>query len=325
MSKKIALNLTIKDLKKIYTTVKKRKRKRKNKRLYKNIYQDNITTDSSHMMGSTVFNRNNQNLANENLRAQYKLIEDSINKDNLNKDKIKDDFEKLTLAVAGVQNQNNRFNTDLYDVQNAVTGVQTQNNRFNTDIYKIRNDFNTAKNRGFKSIQLLTNELNNIKNKYINDQSGSFGDSGGSDEFKGREDRLLISHETNINNNNDNNNQTGLIEAIDTNTNPIEENNRILSDKSNNMNTNQGVYETKEDDKPTELIIPKKRRVKTKEEIKDKHDELKQIQEEYSNLYKQIHKNDVKNINKRIIDAKDLKDIIYIKRAYKNFKKKYNI
>ena len=86
MSKKIALNLTIKDLKKILTTVKKRKRKRKNKRLYKNIYQNNIKTDSSHMMGSTVFNRNNQNLANENLRAQYKLIEDSINKDNTNKE-----------------------------------------------------------------------------------------------------------------------------------------------------------------------------------------------------------------------------------------------
>ena len=29
------------------------------------------------MMGNTVFNRNNQNLANENLRAQYKIIEDS--------------------------------------------------------------------------------------------------------------------------------------------------------------------------------------------------------------------------------------------------------
>ena len=39
------------------------------------------------MMGSTIFNRNNQNLANENLRAQYKLIED-----NTNKDKIKDDY-----------------------------------------------------------------------------------------------------------------------------------------------------------------------------------------------------------------------------------------
>ena len=81
----------------------------------------------------------------------------------------------------------------------------------------------------------------------------------------------------------------------------------------------------KKDDKPTELKIPKKPRVKTKEEIKEKHDELNQIQQEYSNLYKQIHKNDVTNINKRIIDAKDLKDIIYIKRAYKNFKKKHNI
>ena len=229
MSKKIALNLTIKDLKNIFRSVKKRKRK--NKRLYKNIYQDNIKTDSSHMMGNTVFNRNNQNLINENLRAQYKLIED-----NMNKDKMKDDFEKLTLDV---QNQNNRFNTDIYDMQNAVAGVQTQNNRFNTDIFKIRNDFNTAKNRGFNSIQLLTNELNNLKTEYINDQNGSFGDSGGSDEFKGKEDRLLISHETNINDNNDNNNPTGLTEPIDTNTNPIEEqNNRILSDQSNNMNTN---------------------------------------------------------------------------------------
>ena len=52
MSNKIALNLTIKDLKKILRSV--RKRKRKNKRLYKNIYQDNIKTDSSHMMGNTV-------------------------------------------------------------------------------------------------------------------------------------------------------------------------------------------------------------------------------------------------------------------------------
>ena len=214
MSKKIALNLTIKDLKKILRSVKKRKRKRKNKRLYKNIYQDNIKTDSSHMMGNTVFNRNNQNLVNENLRAQYKLIED-----NMNKDKMKDDFEKLTLDV---QNQNNRFNTDIYDMQNAVSGVQTQNNRFNTDIFKIRNDFNTAKNRGFNSIKLLTNELNNLKTEYINDQNGSFGDSGGSDEFKGKEDRLLISHETNINDNTDNNNPTGLSEPIDTSTNPID-------------------------------------------------------------------------------------------------------
>jgi len=300
MSKKIALNLTIKDLKKILSTVKKRKRKRKNKRLYKNIYQNNIKTDSSHMMGSTVFNRNNQNLANENLRAQYKIIEDSINKDNTNKDKIKDDYEKLSLSV---RNQNNRFTTDMYNMRNDLVDVQNQYNSFNTD-------FNTIKNQGFNAIQYVQNELNDLKNKYINDQNGSFGNSGGSDEFQGREDRLLISHETNINNNNDNNNPTGLSEPINTNINTVEENNRILSDQSNNMNTNQGVYKTKEDDKPTELIIPKKRRVKTKEEIKDKHDELKQIQEEYYNLYKQIHKNDVTNINKRIIDAKDLKDII---------------
>ena len=48
------------------------------------------------MMGNTIFNRNKQNLANENLRAQYKLIEDIINKDNTYKDKMKDDFEKLS-------------------------------------------------------------------------------------------------------------------------------------------------------------------------------------------------------------------------------------
>jgi hypothetical protein len=284
-------------------------------------------------MGSTVFNRNNQNLANENLRAQYKLIEDSINKDNTNKDKIKDDYEKLSLSV---RNQNNRFTTDMYNMRNDLVDVQNQNNRFNTD-------FNTVKNQGFNAIQYLTNQLDNLKSNYINDQNGSFGNSGGSDEFQGREDRLLISHETNINNNNDNNNPTGLSEPINNNINTVEDtrkanalalasgakhrddNKRILSDQSNNMNNNQGVYETKEDDKATELIIPKKRRVKTKEEIKDKHDELNQIQEEYSNLYKTIHKNDVTKINKRIIDAKDLKDIIYIKRAYKNFKKKYNI
>ena len=245
------------------------------------------------MMGVTIFNRNNQNLANENLRAQYKLIED-----NINKDKMKDDYEKLSLSV---RNQNNRFTTDMYNMRNDLVDVQNQYNSFNTD-------FNTIKNQGFNAIQYVQNELNDLKNKYINDQNGSFGNSGGSDEFQGREDRLLISHETNINNNNDNN-PTGLIEPIDTNINTVEENNRILSDQSNNMNTNQDVYGTKEDDKETELIIPKKRRVKTKEEIKDKHDELKQIQEEYSNLYKQIHKNDVTNIYKRIIDAKDLKDI----------------
>ena len=181
------------------------------------------------MMGNTIFNRNNQNLANENLRAQYKIIEDSINKDNTNKDKIKDDYEKLSLSV---RNQNNRFTTDMYNMRNDLVDVQNQYNSFNTD-------FNTIKNQGFNAIQYVKNELNDLKNKYINDQNGSFGNSGGSDEFKGREDRLLISHETNINNNNDDNNPTGLSEPIDTNTNPIEEeNNRILSDQSNNMNTN---------------------------------------------------------------------------------------
>ena len=224
MGKKIALNLTIKDFKKILTTVKKRKRK--HRRQYKNIYQDNIKTDSSHMMGNTIFNRNNQNLANENLRAQYKIIEDSINKDNTNKDKIKDDFEKLSLSV---RNQNNRFTTDMYNMWNDIVDVQNQNYRFNTD-------FKTVETQGFNTIQHLTNQLDNLKSNYINDQNGSFGNSAGSDEFQGREDRLLISHETNINNN-DNNNPTGLIEPINTNINTVkEENNRILSDQSNNMN-----------------------------------------------------------------------------------------
>ena len=263
MSKKIALNLTIKDLKNILRSVKKRKRKRKNKRLYKNIYQDNIKTDSSHMMGNTVFNRNNQNLVNENLRAQYKLIEDSMNKD-----KIKDDFEKLSLSV---RNQNNRLTTDMYNMRNDVVDVQNQNNRFNTDIYDMQNDFNNVKKQGFSSIQFLTNQLNSLKKKYIKDQNGSFGDTGGSDEFKGKEDRLLISHETNINNNNDEiNNPTGLIEPIDTNINTVEEeNNRILSDQSNNMNSNEGAnegaIETKEEDEPqqTKFKPPRKPHVKT--------------------------------------------------------------
>ena len=51
------------------------------------------------------------------------------------------------------------------------------------------------------------------------------------------------------------------------------------------------------------------------------HDELNQIQQEYSKLYKTVHKNDITKINKRIIDAKDLKDMRYIKRAFKEFKK----
>ena len=301
MSKKIALNLTIKDLKKILSTVKKRKRKRKNKRLYKNIYQNNIKTDSSHMMGSTVFNRNNQNLANENLRAQYKIIEDSINKDNTNKDKIKDDYEKLSLSV---RNQNNRFTTDMYNMRNDLVDVQNQYNSFNTD-------FNTIKNQGFNAIQYVQNELNDLKNKYINDQNGSFGNSGGSDEFKGREDRLLISHETNINNNNDNN-PTGLSEPIDTNINTVEENNRILSDQSNNMNSNQEAYETKEDDKQTKLKVPRKPRDKTQEQIEKMNDkqkqdyELSKLKYEYYTEYKKIHRNDIGKINKKILDSTDL-------------------
>jgi len=318
MSKKIALNLTIKDLKKILSTVKKRKRKRKNKRLYKNIYQNNIKTDSSHMMGNTIFNRNNQNLANENLRAQYKLIEDSINKDNTNKDKIKDDFEKLSLSV---RNQNNRFTTDMYNMRNDLVDVQNQYNSFNTD-------FNTIKNQGFNAIQYVQNELNDLKNKYINDQNGSFGNSGGSDEFQGREDRLLISQETNINNN-DNNNPTGLIEPIDTNINTIEEeNNRILSDQSNNMNSNQEAYETKEDDKQTKLKVPRKPRDKTQEQIEKMNDkqkqdyELSKLKYEYYTEYKKIHRNDIGKINKKILDSTDLN---YINKALNKFKKKNEI
>jgi hypothetical protein len=54
-------------------------------------------------------------------------------------------------------------------------------------------------------------------------------------------------------------NPQGFDEPIDTNINTVEDEiNRILSDQSNNMNSNQGFHETKEDDKPTELIIPKK-------------------------------------------------------------------
>ena len=83
--------------------------------------------------------------------------------------------------------------------------------------------------------------------------------------IKGKEDKVLISHETNINNNNDeNNNPTGLIEPIDTNINTVEEeNNRILSDQSNNMNSNEGANETKEEDEPST-----KTRFKTPEQIK---------------------------------------------------------
>jgi hypothetical protein len=159
-------------------------------RPYKNIYQDNIKTFSSHMMGITIFNRNNQNLANENLRAQYNLIED-----NINKDKIKDDYQKLSISV---RNQNNRCTTDMYNMRNGLVDVQNQNSIFNTDFNTLKNqnrifntDFNTLKNQGFNA-KYVQNELNVLKNKYINDQNGSFGNSAGSDEFQGREDRLFI-------------------------------------------------------------------------------------------------------------------------------------
>ena len=55
------------------------------------------------------------------------------------------------------------------------------------------------------------------------------------------------------------------------------------------------------------------------------HDELKQIQQEYYNLYKTINKNDVTKINKRLMESKDLKDLKYVKRALKIFKNKHNI
>ena len=55
------------------------------------------------------------------------------------------------------------------------------------------------------------------------------------------------------------------------------------------------------------------------------HDELKQIQQEYYNLYKAINKNDLTKINKRLMESKDLKDLQYVKRAFKNFKNKHNL
>ena len=69
----------------------------------------------------------------------------------------------------------------------------------------------------------------------------------------------------------------------------------------------------------------KKTRVKTPEQIKKMHDELKQIQQEYYNLYKAINKNDLTKINKRLMESKDLKDLQYVKRAFKNFKNKHDI
>ena len=40
-----------------------------------------------------------------------------------------------------------------------------QNNRFNTDIYDMQNDFNNVKKQGFTSIKFLTNQLNSLKKK----------------------------------------------------------------------------------------------------------------------------------------------------------------
>ena len=202
----------------------------------------------------------------------------------------------------------------MYNMRNDLVDVQNQYNSFNTD-------FNTIKNQGFNAIQYLTNQLDNLKSNYINDQNGSFGNSGGSDEFQGREDRLLISHETNINNNDNNNNPTGLIEPIDTNINTVEENNRILSDQSNNMNTNQDVYETK-------LKVPRKPRDKTQEQIEKMNDkqkqdyELSKLKYEYYTEYKKIHRNDIGKINKEFLDSTDLN---YTNKALKKFKKKNEI
>jgi len=120
-----------------------------------------------------------------------------------------------------------------------------------------------------------------------------------------------------------------LIEPIDTNYNTVEEeNNRILSDQSNNMNTNQGVYETKEDDKQTKLKVPRKPRDKTQEQIENMNDkqkqdyELSKLKYEYFTEYKKIHRNDIGKINKKILDSTDLN---YINKALNKFKKKNEI
>ena len=48
----------------------------------------------------------------------------------------------------------------MYNMRNEVVDVQNQNNIFNTDMYNMQNDFNNVKKRGFSSIQFLTNQLN---------------------------------------------------------------------------------------------------------------------------------------------------------------------
>ena len=54
---------------------------------------------------------------------------------------------------------------------------------------------------------------------------------------------------------------------------------------------------------------------------KENH-ELSQIQHEYFILYKTLNRNDISKINKNIIESKDLK---YVKKAFRNFKRKNNI
>ena len=50
--------------------------------------------------------------------------------------------------------------------------------------------------------------------------------------------------------------------------------------------------------------------------------ELSQLQHEYFVLYKTIHRNDISKINKDFLESKDLK---YVKRAFRHFKRKNNI
>ena len=116
--------------------------------------------------------------------------------------------------------------------------------------------------------------------------------------------------------------------------NPIEFNNlnglmEIYADnQSNNMNSNQGAYETKEDDKQTKLKVPRKPRDKTPEQIEKMNDnqkkdyELSQLKYEYYTEYKKIHRNDIGKINKKILDSTDLN---YTNKALKKFKKKNEI
>ena len=49
---------------------------------------------------------------------------------------------------------------------------------------------------------------------------------------------------------------------------------------------------------------------------------LSQLQHEYFVLNKTINRNDISKINKKIIESKDLK---YVKKAFRHFKRKNNI